>query len=525
VTAVVVGPAAAAPDWRRSALPFLLLLIGIVALYWPTATAMVGIWSRSDTFAHAYVVPFITLWLVWRKRDVLMRISPKPMFWMLPAMAAVALAWLLGEIVAANALAQFALVAMLVLAVPTVFGLEVASVLVFPLAFTFFAVPFGEFAMPQLMQWTADFTIAALRLSGIPVYREGLRFVIPSGSWLVVEACSGVRYLMASFMVGSLFAYLNYRSARRRWIFVGLSLLVPVVANWLRAYMIVMLGHLSSNRIAVGADHLLYGWVFFGVVITVLFMIGARWSEPEERDETRPPSPSAVSTRPQPAWVAALLAAALVALPAGGWRFLDGGAAGAPPPTVVVNLPDAAASGWKVAATEPANWAPHFQGQSATVRRAYVDDAGRRVGVHLVYYRQQQGDRKLVSSVNVAVRADDPAWNAVSVIDRRAGGGLAVRELRLLSTGAMGGGASATGLRVWQLYWINGQWVIGDVRAKLLGAWGRWRGQGDDAAAVFLFAPEGQPGGAESALDGFLRTNEALLRARLDAARVGATAL
>ena len=56
-------------------------------------------------------------------------------------------------------------------------------------------MPFGEFALPQMMEWTANFTVLALRLSGIPVFREGLQFVIPSGNWSVVEACSGVRYL------------------------------------------------------------------------------------------------------------------------------------------------------------------------------------------------------------------------------------------------------------------------------------------------------------------------------------------
>jgi exosortase/archaeosortase family protein len=110
-----------------------------------------------------------------------------------------------------------------------------------------------------------------LRASGIPVFREGNKIVIPSGAWLVVEACSGVRYLLASLMVGTLFAYLNYQSARRRWTFVALSILIPIVANWIRAYLIVMLGHLSGNKIAVGVDHLIYGWLFFGVIIASMY--------------------------------------------------------------------------------------------------------------------------------------------------------------------------------------------------------------------------------------------------------------
>src|SRR5262249_32061829 len=149
----------------------------------------------------------------------------------------------------------------------------------FPLAFLFFAVPIGEFLLPQLMEWTAGFTIAALKLSGIPVFREGQQIAIPSGTWSVVEACSGVRYLIASIVAGALYAYLIYRSPARRLVFIGVSIVVPIVANWVRAYLIVMIGHLSGNVLAAGVDHLIYGWMFFGVVMLIMFWIGSRWRE------------------------------------------------------------------------------------------------------------------------------------------------------------------------------------------------------------------------------------------------------
>ena len=95
----------------------------------------------------------------------------------------------------------------------------------------------------------------------------------------MVEACSGLRYLIASLTLGFLYAYLTYRSLARRAIFVAVSVIVPIVANWLRAYMIVMIGHLSGMQYAVGVDHLIYGWLFFGVVMLILFWIGSIWRE------------------------------------------------------------------------------------------------------------------------------------------------------------------------------------------------------------------------------------------------------
>ena len=64
---------------------------------------------------------------------------------------------------------------MLVLAVPAVLGIRVTRAMLFPLGFLFFSVPIGEFLLPTLMAHTADFTIAALRASGVPVLREGLQ--------------------------------------------------------------------------------------------------------------------------------------------------------------------------------------------------------------------------------------------------------------------------------------------------------------------------------------------------------------
>ena len=92
----------------------------------------------------------------------------------------------------------------LMLLVWAILGNQAVSALAFPLFFLLFAVPFGEFLLPALMEQTADVLIFALRLTGIPVYREGQFFTLPSGSWSVVEACSGLRSLTALISLGVL---------------------------------------------------------------------------------------------------------------------------------------------------------------------------------------------------------------------------------------------------------------------------------------------------------------------------------
>ena len=295
----------------------LLLLIATIGwvLFWysDTARAMVGIWARSDTYAHAFIVPPITLWLIWRKRHELARLKPEPTLWTVLPILATTIFWLMGELTAVNALTQFALVATLILAIISTLGISVSRQIAFPLAFLLLSVPVGDFMMPKLMEWTAWFTVVALRASGIPVYQEGLQFVIPSGNWSVVEACSGIRYIIASVTVGTLFAYLNYVTLRRRLIFIAISFVVPVFANWLRAYMIVMIGHLSGNKLAVGVDHLVYGWVFFGIVIMAMFAIGARWSETTPAEAKTTTVETAGTREGSPYWLVMLAIALLTA--------------------------------------------------------------------------------------------------------------------------------------------------------------------------------------------------------------------
>jgi exosortase A len=504
------------PGWGQ-ALPALLLLLATVCfVYSDTLLTMIGLWQSSETFAHAFIVPPISLWLIWRQREALLAQQPRPNAWFLLPMACIALLWLLGDLVAVNSVTQLALVALLVLSVPLILGVQASQRIAFPLGFLFFAVPLGEFMMPQLMDWTADFTVLALRLTGIPVFREGNQFVIPSGNWSVVEACSGIRYLIASLMVGTLFGYLNYRSIYRRWAFVAVSIVVPLVANWLRAYFIVLLGHYSGNKLAVGVDHLIYGWLFFGVVMVLMFMVGARWSDAPQQaaEEIRVmPAPSiAASTRA--AWQIALLGVVVLLLPQFTlWSLTQADRSGEPELKPFTLL----AAGWQPTPQPWVDWAPEFQNPSVTLNQSFVKD-GAEVGLFIGYYRHQSSERKLVSSSNALVRTSNKHWAQVSrgslqlpLADQTA--------MRLSSADLRGSGAADAialhRLLVWHLYWVNGTWTNSDMLAKAYGAWYRLMGRGDDGAVLTFYTERGAAESGQATLALFVRENLALIEEQL----------
>ncbi len=509
--------------WRWPLLALVLAWALLAVLYHGTIAAMVAIWDRSDTFAHAWVVPPISAWLVWRLRADLVPLQPGPAPHWLWGLLPLGLLWLMGELAAANAATQFAVMGMFVLLVPALLGTEVARRIAFPLGFMFFAVPFGDFLTPWLMDRTADFTVLAVRASGIPVFREGLDFVIPSGSWSVVQACSGIRYLMASVMVGTLFAYLNYRSYARRWVFVGVAIVTPLVANWLRAYMIVMLGHLSGNTLAVGVDHLIYGWVFFGVIMLAMFMVGARWSEPDAAQEPAPAVVAAGYVALLPRWSAvSVVTVLLLALPQVLRTHADDGGAHGEPELAVPSL-----SGWSWRAEPLSSWRPAFSNAAATLHGRYEpEQGGGAIGVFIGYYRDQRPGRQLVTSVNGVVNNElDHEWSrtasARAVLDTDAGAlDWRVAELRGQALSQVsGGGSLAPRLRVWQIYWIDGRPFTSDWQAKLYGAWRKLQGHGDDAAVLLVYADKEGAGPDDMRLRAFLAAHWRTLDTALSGVR------
>ncbi len=464
-----------------------LLAVGVLALYWKTTLSMISIWSRSETFVHGFIVVPIFFYLLWRERRTLEAIETRPCFGALFGVAAAGMVWLLGELVSAASVSQFAMIAMIPFAVWTVLGTRVAMALGIPLGFLFFAVPFGEFLIPTLIDHTADFTVAALRASGVPVYREGNYFTIPSGNWSVVEACSGLRYLIASFMVGCLYAYLSYRSPLRRAAFIAASIVVPIVANWMRAYMIVMLGHLSNNELAVGVDHLVYGWIFFGVVMTLLFWVGGRWREdyagadPALTLHAASAGADAVTARVRSrrAWVAATTVLLLMAP----WQPMSSQLSVTGNTAPVAIVPIAGQHGW-VASSEPISaWTPDISGARAEYRQTFVKE-GKRVGLHIAFFRGQTQDVKAITSTNNLVSEANKFWRQAETAVVRVELGARPQDIRTAVVVN-----PAVRLALWQWYWVDGHDTSSSYAAKLYQSLSVLLRHGDPAAWVIVYTP------------------------------------
>jgi exosortase len=166
------------------------------------------------------------------------------------------------------------------LSIALLIGWPATKLIPFPLAFILLAIPVGEELIPYLQEIAANGSVTLLKLTGIPVFRNGLYIDIPAGKFLVAEACSGISFFISSIAFGSLYAHLSYQTNRAKILFFIFAAIIPILANSVRVYGIILIAHYSDMEYAVGADHLIYGWVFYCIVLALIYFFGEMFRKP-----------------------------------------------------------------------------------------------------------------------------------------------------------------------------------------------------------------------------------------------------
>ncbi len=490
-----MNPKASMHTWKIAAFGLFISIFAILLLNLGVVAFTVDTWTNNQTYTHGFLIFPISAWLIWRKRKILSGMLPAPQLPGLALMLLINLAWQLGHQADVIVVQQYCLIGMLIVTTWTLLGTKIFHRISFALFFLFLAVPIGEALIPSLMNFTADFTVDALQLTGIPVYREGTFFSLPDGNWSVVEACSGLRYLISSLTLGILYAYLTYRSLSRKLIFIAFSAIVPILANGIRAYMIVMIGHLSGMRLAAGIDHLIYGWIFFGLVMLLLFWIGSFFRENETDSEEIPETET--GQKPANAFLAAAVAIVAVIALNGVYAGILDSKLQTPQP---IDLDMPAVSVWQESSRPLFDWVPHYLGSKERFIRSYHRQ-GETVSLFVAYYRNQHQGAELVTSGNMLVKIADANWGNVGETESLIGIGteqFRIRQALLKSTRGR--------LLAWEWYWVDGRWTSNPYMAKLLEAKSRMLRGVDDAAVVVVAAPYiTSPQEASGTLGNFLR--------------------
>lgn len=491
-----------APGWRLALILIVIASIVLGIAFRQEIIGAVRVWVDSTAYNHCFLVLPLAGFLLWERRAVISLVSPRPALWPLLTMPALSAIWLLAAVLDIQEGRQLVMVAMFQVVLLVALGPRMFWQLLAPFLFLFFLVPSGAFLVPSLQTITADIAVAGLQFLHIPVFSDGYMIEIPEGPFEIAEACAGLRFLIASSVFGCFFAVVMYRSFLRRILFITMSVAVPIFANGLRALGIIVLAHLEGSAAAVEADHILYGWVFFTLVIMILIAIGMTFAQKPER---RLPISSTTMRKPS-LWrfSAAVSAAVLLALtgPAYAYR-LDSLF-----PATQLPRSDSpyVAPSWHALSSTPPSWRPLVHGADREFLEGFEHPGSDIVVRYLALYRLRAIGNMLTTTENRL--ADDREWRIVETGETAFSSG--GEKITVTSAEIVSGPHRRL---VWSFYIVDGRITARVLEAKLLQARAVLLRRAPVAALVAVSASMDDPGNpAEEQLTRFLAASQSLPR-------------
>jgi exosortase len=254
----------------------LLLVAALSVLYAPVLKILVRQWYNDADYSHGFLVPLLSLYLIWQRREKLAQIVRRPSPWgMLVVLLSLGLLFL-GSLGAELFLTRVSMLGTICGLVLYFCGGALLRAMAFPLAFLLFAIPipvliYNEIVFP--LQFVASkFATSTLEMLNLfPIMREGNVLILPNMSLEVVEACSGIRSLMSLLALAAGYGYLAERSTVVRWLLFLAMVPLAIISNGTRVMITALMANYIGPRAAEGFMHEFSGWVIF-VVATVLFL-------------------------------------------------------------------------------------------------------------------------------------------------------------------------------------------------------------------------------------------------------------
>ena len=387
-----------------TAIAVAIVIFGFV--FYDEIIGAIRVWNGSTAYNHCYLVLPLVGIMLWSRRGLITTLRPQPMLAGLALMPFLSALWAVAAALAVLEAQQLIVIALFESFLLVVLGWRTMRALLAPLLFLFFLVPFGAFLVPWLQKITANIAVNGLEFLNIPTYSDGLIIEIPEGTFEIAEACAGLRFLIASIVFGCFFATITFQSPLRRALFIALSVVVPVLANGLRALGIIVLGHIEGSATAAVTDHVLYGWLFFSLVTFALIIIGMRL-----KDRHPPPAqgPRPLSVAPHSTgWRISVVTGAGISLGLLGPAYL--GMANYFPknsPPDEFAAPRALA-GWISQANAALDWRPNLEGALHRSLTAYSNDSVT-VVEFIGTYPLRAGNSPLTKGANAI--ADGKDWH------------------------------------------------------------------------------------------------------------------
>jgi len=376
----------------------LVLLLGMsVALFWPTYVSLHSRWiNPEEPYTHSYIVIALAAFLVWcQVKTFTNNCSPSWLGILLGFFTT--FVWFVGHVAQIQVLSQLALPLIFLSWILAVFGFSVFKVLLLPVLYCYLTIPAWGYLGGVLRTLAVEATSFGLSFTSIPVFIDGFNIHLPAGIVVVAGGCSGQNYLLTGLAVSGFYA-LHYLSGYQRWLCVGTMLILSLVSNWIRIFILVLIGYYSELQHPLMKDHNGFGWLVFTGALLLFFLL-IRYipvREPIQAMQHSERGQSYVLTRRVSTYIVMglLLLSQMLMFPFIDFRLSQKQsdetvlATLIPQDTLILNAENA--------------WLPLYRGYDQVQRSVLATQAGQLDVVALIYNEQQQG-KELIYDKNMMV--------------------------------------------------------------------------------------------------------------------------
>jgi exosortase D (VPLPA-CTERM-specific) len=263
--------------WKNSTVFWVLLAISAIALgltFYPGLKLMVGTWDASEEYSYGYLIPVISLFLLWQRKDTLQKYRLTGSWFGVGLVTLGALLYIVGELATIYVVVQYAFVIALAGLVLSYTGWKGFRPFIVPLFILLFMIPLPTFLYrglsSELQLISSELGVWVIKLFGISVNLEGNVIDLGIYKLQVVEACSGLRYLFPLMVFGFITAYF-FKVAMWKRVLVFLSTIpITILMNSFRIGVIGVTVEYWGIQMAEGFLHDFEGWVIFMACTGVL---------------------------------------------------------------------------------------------------------------------------------------------------------------------------------------------------------------------------------------------------------------
>ncbi len=263
---------------NKNYIPPLLLLLIAILLYLPALREFLYDWYHDDNYSHGFLIPFVSGYLVWQKREVLRAFEIKSNIFGLVILIFGLAIFTIGTAGAEWFVTRVSLIIVLAGILLYLFGKEIIKSIWFPIVFLIFMIPipyviYYGLAFPMQI-FSTELAFGSLKLIGFSALRQGNIIHLPNYSLEVVAACSGLRSLISLSALSAVFAYITQRSSLKRSVLFLSAVPIAIIANVFRLFVTAIGAVIIGPEFAEGFLHEFSGLLVFVTAIILLIIEG-----------------------------------------------------------------------------------------------------------------------------------------------------------------------------------------------------------------------------------------------------------